>query len=231
MPASDRNGAVAPVALSTSTTGPRRERIASARAPATASTHVFLEPFALAWFPFAHAGTPVAALGFDATTRSSGGGTAGGSSSSSHARLTRPPRKETAMQISRNGAETRRGESDRFTGAVYLDAVAEPSSGSRIGAASVHFAPGARTAWHTHPRGQTLWVIEGVGLCGRRGGSVEVIRAGDRVVFEPGEEHWHGATPTRFMTHLALQEADDEGSVVAWGAHVTDEEYGAAPGA
>jgi quercetin dioxygenase-like cupin family protein len=98
-----------------------------------------------------------------------------------------------------------------------------------ISASSVHFTPGARTAWHTHPHGQTIWVTEGVGLCQRRGGPIEVIRPGDRVFFEPGEDHWHGAAPTRFMTHLAMQEVNDQGSAVTWGQHVTDEEYGAAP--
>jgi quercetin dioxygenase-like cupin family protein len=93
----------------------------------------------------------------------------------------------------------------------------------------VHFSPGARTAWHTHPNGQTIWVTEGVGPCQRRGGPVEVIRPGDRVFFEPGEDHWHGAASTRFMTHVAMQQADDEGSVVNWGGHVTDDEYAAAP--
>jgi quercetin dioxygenase-like cupin family protein len=94
---------------------------------------------------------------------------------------------------------------------------------------SVHFTPGARTAWHHHPMGQTLYVLEGVGLAQRSGGPIEVIRAGDRVVFEPGEEHWHGAAPTRFMTHLAMSDVDDDGNSAIWGAHVTDEEYGAAP--
>ena len=93
----------------------------------------------------------------------------------------------------------------------------------------MHFTPGARTAWHTHPHGQTIWVTEGVGLVQRRGGPVEVINAGDRVFFEPGEEHWHGAAPNRFMTHLALHEADDRGNVATWGDHVTDVEYGAGP--
>ena len=91
----------------------------------------------------------------------------------------------------------------------------------------MHFTPGARTTWHTHPHGQTIWVTEGVGLCQRRGGQIEVIRAGDRVVFEAGEDHWHGATPTRFMTHIAMQQADDAGNFVTWGDHVTDEEYSA----
>ncbi len=133
------------------------------------------------------------------------------------------------MQITRNSIETAAGPREWFTGAVYVDAVAAPSNGSRISASSVHFTPGARTAWHTHPHGQTIWVTEGVGLCQRRGGSVEVIHSGDRVFFEPGEDHWHGAAPTRFMTHLAMQQADDHGSVVTWGDHVNDEEYAAAP--
>jgi quercetin dioxygenase-like cupin family protein len=133
------------------------------------------------------------------------------------------------MQITRSSIDTAAGPSDWFTGAVYIDAIAAPSNGSRISASSVHFTPGARTAWHTHPHGQTIWVTEGVGLCQRRGGPIEVIRPGDRVFFEPSEDHWHGAAPTRFMTHLAMQQTDDEGSVVTWGDHVTDEEYGAAP--
>jgi quercetin dioxygenase-like cupin family protein len=132
------------------------------------------------------------------------------------------------MQITRNTSETGRGSSDWFTGDVYIDTIAAPSNESRIGSASVHFTPGARTTWHTHPHGQTIWVTEGIGLCQRRGGPLEVIRAGDRVFFEPGEDHWHGAAPTRFMTHIAMQQADDEGKVVTWGDHVTDEEYAAA---
>jgi quercetin dioxygenase-like cupin family protein len=133
------------------------------------------------------------------------------------------------MRITRNGIETASGPSEWFTGAVYIDAVASPSDASRLTASSVHFTPGARTAWHTHPNGQTIYVTEGVGLAQRRGGPIEVIRPGDRVFFGPGEEHWHGAGRTRFMTHLAMLEVDDEGRSATWGAHVTDEEYGAAP--
>ena len=133
------------------------------------------------------------------------------------------------MQITRNTADTSPGPGDWFTGSVHIDAVAAPSEGSRIAAASVHFTPGARTAWHTHPHGQTIWVTEGVGLCQREGGQIEVIRPGDRVFFEPDENHWHGAAPTRFMTHIAMQQADDKGNVVTWGDHVTDEQYGHAP--
>jgi quercetin dioxygenase-like cupin family protein len=133
------------------------------------------------------------------------------------------------MQITRNQGETRPGPTEWFRGTVFIDAVAAPSEGSRLSASSVHFTPGAHTAWHTHPNGQTIWVTEGVGLCQRRGGPVEVIRPGDRVFFEPGEDHWHGATPNRFMTHLAMHEVDDEGNAVTWGDHLTDEEYDASP--
>ena len=132
------------------------------------------------------------------------------------------------MEITRNTGNTVAGPSDWFTGTVYIDTVASPSDGSRLSASSVHFTPGARTAWHTHPNGQTIWVTEGMGLAQRRGGPVEVIRPGDRVFFETGEDHWHGATSNRFMTHLALLDVDDEGSVAAWGDHVTDAEYHAA---
>jgi quercetin dioxygenase-like cupin family protein len=134
------------------------------------------------------------------------------------------------MNITRNGIETTRGPGEWFTGSVFVDTVAAPSDGSRVSASSVHFTPGARTAWHTHPNGQTIWVTEGMGLCQRRGGSIEAIRPGDRVFFEPREEHWHGAAPTRFMTHVAMLEVDAAGSPATWGEHVTDEEYAAPPG-
>jgi quercetin dioxygenase-like cupin family protein len=134
------------------------------------------------------------------------------------------------MQITRNTGETRPGPSEWFTGEVYLDTVAAPSEESRLSASSVHFTPGARTAWHTHPNGQTIWVTEGVGLCQRRGGPVEAIRPGDRVFFEPGEEHWHGAAPDRFMSHIAMLEVGDDRSPATWGEHVTDEEYEAERG-
>ena len=131
------------------------------------------------------------------------------------------------MQITKNSIETMAGPSEWFTGAVYIDTVTTPSGQARVQASSVHFSPGARTAWHTHPNGQTIYVTEGIGLAQRRGGSIEVIRPGDRVFFEPGEDHWHGAAPDRFMTHLAIQEVDESGSPVTWGDHVTDEEYNA----
>jgi quercetin dioxygenase-like cupin family protein len=133
------------------------------------------------------------------------------------------------MQLTRNTTQTMIGPGEWFTGAVYVDAVATPSGASRLSASSVHFTPGARTAWHTHPNGQTVYIIEGVGLAQRRGGPIEVIRPGDRVYFEPGEHHWHGAASTRFMTHIAMLEVDQDGNAANWGAHVTDAEYGAAP--
>jgi quercetin dioxygenase-like cupin family protein len=133
------------------------------------------------------------------------------------------------MQLTKHSIETTAGPSDWFTGAVYLDPVATPTGPSRLQAVSVHFTPGARTAWHRHANGQTIYVTEGVGLAQGRGGPIEVIRPGDRVYFEPGEDHWHGAAPNRFMTHLAMLEVDDEGKPATWGEHVSDEEYNAAP--
>ncbi|MEA2461717.1 MAG: hypothetical protein QOH90_1894, partial [Actinomycetota bacterium] len=134
------------------------------------------------------------------------------------------------MQITRNGTlETAVGPGDWFTGTVHIDPIATPSEQSRVGAAAVRFTPGARTAWHTHPFGQTLYVTEGVGLCQRRGEPVEVIRAGDRVFFSPNEDHWHGATAKHFMTHVAIQLADESGNPVAWGEPVSDDEYASAP--
>jgi quercetin dioxygenase-like cupin family protein len=130
------------------------------------------------------------------------------------------------MQITRSSIDTQKGPSDWFTGDVYIDVLAVPADTSTFAAAHVHFTPGARTAWHTHPHGQTIFVTEGVGLCQREGGEIEVIRPGDRVFFEPGENHWHGAAPNRFMAHVAMQQNDETGSPVTWGRHVSDEEYG-----
>lgn len=135
------------------------------------------------------------------------------------------------MQITRNTTSTNIGPADRFTGTVFVDPIATPAGSSQLTASNVHFTPGARTAWHTHPNGQTIWVLEGEGRCQRRGGPVEVIRPGDRVFFEPGEEHWHGAAPDRFMTHLAMLQTDASGRTVTWGTHVTNEEYGQQPNA
>jgi quercetin dioxygenase-like cupin family protein len=122
------------------------------------------------------------------------------------------------MKITRNSIATGKGPSGWFTGDVYIDAVAEPSESYRLAAANVHFTPGARTAWHTHPLGQTIFVTEGVGRCQREGGPVEEIRGGDRVFFEPGENHWHGAAPDRFMVHVAMHQVDEQGSSVTWGS-------------
>jgi quercetin dioxygenase-like cupin family protein len=133
------------------------------------------------------------------------------------------------MQITRSSLDTNAGPSDWFTGSVYIDTVAAPAADSSIAAAYVHFTPGARTAWHTHPHGQTIWVTEGVGLCQREGEAIEVIRPGDRVFFEPGENHWHGAAPRRFMAHVAMHQADADGNTVQWGRHVSDDEYAQAP--
>jgi quercetin dioxygenase-like cupin family protein len=133
------------------------------------------------------------------------------------------------MSSPRQSSETRPGPSEWFTGAVYIDTVAVPAGTSRLSASSVHFTPGARTAWHTHPNGQTIYVLEGVGLIQRRGGPIELIRPGDRVFFEPGQHHWHGASPNRFMTHLAMLDVDEDGNSATWGDHVTDEEYDAGP--
>lgn len=134
------------------------------------------------------------------------------------------------MQITRNSLDTATGPADWFTGTVYLDTIATASEPSRLTASAVRFSPGARTAWHTHPYGQTIYVTEGIGRCQRRGGPIEAIRPGDRVHFDRGEEHWHGAAPSRFMTHIAMQEVDDQGNAATWGEHVTDEEYAQQPG-
>jgi quercetin dioxygenase-like cupin family protein len=111
------------------------------------------------------------------------------------------------------------------TGTAYMEPVAEPPAPSRLSAAAMRFAPGARTVWHTHPLGQTILVTTGVGLCQRRGGPVETVRAGETIRFAPGEDHWHGAAPDRFASYIDIQEADESGSPVIWGHHVTDDEY------
>ena len=137
--------------------------------------------------------------------------------------------KEKRWRSTRNGPDTAPGPAEWFTGTVYMDVVAVPSGPYRVNATSVRFTPGARTAWHTHPNGQTIFVTEGVGLVQGRGAPAEVVRPGDRVFFGPGEEHWHGAAPTRFMSHISMVEAEPDGTSATWGAHVTDEEYRAAP--
>ena len=133
------------------------------------------------------------------------------------------------MEITRTRPQSMRGPEEWFTGEVWLDPIAGTAPPSRVAALSVHFTPGARTAWHRHPFGQILHVVEGEGRAQRRGGPVEAIRAGETVRFEPDEDHWHGAAPDRFMTHLAIQEADDEGVPAYWGEQVADEDYLAEP--
>jgi quercetin dioxygenase-like cupin family protein len=129
------------------------------------------------------------------------------------------------MKITTSSGQTRQGPSDCFTGTVFVDSVRNPDEQSAIGCAHVRFAPGARTAWHWHPKGQTLYVTDGIGYVSYRGGKITEIRPGDVVYIEPGEEHWHGATPDRFMAHIAMQEADEQGQVVTWLEHVTEEQY------
>jgi quercetin dioxygenase-like cupin family protein len=129
------------------------------------------------------------------------------------------------MEIKRNGSQpSTKGPAEYFTGAVRLDAPFRGGEPARVGGAVVTFEPGARTAWHTHPLGQTLIVTAGVGRAQREGGPVEEIRSGDIVWFPPGEKHWHGAARTTAMTHIAIQEAL-EGKVVDWLEKVSDEQY------
>jgi quercetin dioxygenase-like cupin family protein len=131
------------------------------------------------------------------------------------------------MNITRNGSNASgKGPADWFTGTVRIDPLFSANDARRAAAGAVTFEPGARTAWHTHPLGQTLIVTAGLGLVQREGGPIEEIRPGDVVWFEPGEKHWHGASPTTAMTHVAIQE-HTEGKVVDWFEHVTDEQYGA----
>ena len=117
------------------------------------------------------------------------------------------------------------GSSDWFTGTVRIDPLFEAPEPARVRGASVTFEPGARTAWHTHPLGQTLIVTSGLGWAQRWGGQLEEIRPGDVVWFEPGEKHWHGASPTSAMTHIAIQEALN-GKAVEWMEKVADQQYG-----
>jgi quercetin dioxygenase-like cupin family protein len=129
------------------------------------------------------------------------------------------------MDIKRSGSQpSRRPPAEYFTGAVRLDPLFAAPEPARVSGASVTFEPGARTAWHTHPLGQTLIVTFGCGWVQREGGPIEEIRPGDVVWFPPGEKHWHGATPTTALTHIAIQEALD-GKPVDWLEKVTDEQY------
>jgi len=129
------------------------------------------------------------------------------------------------MDIKRSGSQpSGKGSAYWFTGTVRVDPLFSPPEPARVAGALVTFEPGARTAWHTHPLGQTLLVMSGLGLAQREGGPVEEIRPGDIVWFPPGEKHWHGASATAAMSHFAIQEKLD-GKVVDWMEKVTDEQY------
>jgi quercetin dioxygenase-like cupin family protein len=128
------------------------------------------------------------------------------------------------MEIKRSGSQpSGKGPADYFTGTVRIDPLFNPAPARAFGA-SVTFEPGARTAWHTHPLGQTLIVMAGCGRAQRRGGPIEEIRPGDVVWIPPGEKHWHGAAPTTAMTHIAIQEQLDD-KAVDWMEQVSDEQY------
>jgi quercetin dioxygenase-like cupin family protein len=133
--------------------------------------------------------------------------------------------KPTTMKIQRIGSQpSAKGPSDWFTGTVRIDPLFQASAPARVAGAAVTFEPGARTAWHTHPLGQTLVVTSGCGRAQREGGPVEEIHPGDVVWFPPGEKHWHGAAPKTAMTHIAVQEALD-GKAVEWMEQVTEQQY------
>ena len=132
---------------------------------------------------------------------------------------------EVIMEITRIGSRaSTRGATGWFTGTVRIDPLMTAPEPARVAGASVTFEPGARTAWHTHPLGQTLIVVAGLGRAQRWGGTIEEIRPGDVVWFAPGEKHWHGASPATAMTHIAIQERLD-GKAVDWMEHVTDDQY------
>ena len=132
------------------------------------------------------------------------------------------------MEIKRVGSQpSGKGPSEWFTGTVRVDPLFSAPAPARVAGASVTFEPGARTAWHTHPLGQTLYVVSGVGRAQSFGGPLREIRAGDVIWFPPGEKHWHGAAPTTAMVHIAMQEALD-GKHIDWLEPVTQEQYTAA---
>jgi quercetin dioxygenase-like cupin family protein len=120
---------------------------------------------------------------------------------------------------------TAKAPAERFNGDVYLNMIEAPAEPARLATALVRFTPGARTNWHSHANGQTLYITDGIGLVGTRDGNTQEIRPGDVVFIDPDEEHWHGATPDRFMSHVALNEADEQGQVVTWLEPVADEDY------
>jgi len=134
------------------------------------------------------------------------------------------------MEIRPSGsAASRRAPADYFTGAVWQDPIVETPSPGNVRASLVHFEPGARTAWHTHPAGQTLYILSGLGRVQSAGGPVREVRAGDVISFSPGEKHWHGAGPATTMSHMAITEISD-GKYVAWMEKVANEQYNALPG-
>src|SRR3954447_3761533 len=131
---------------------------------------------------------------------------------------------EFTMDIKRAGSQpSNKGPADWFTGTVRIDPLFQAGAPARAAGAAVTFEPGARTAWHTHPLGQTLIVTAGCGRAQRQGGPIEEIHPGDVVLFSPGEKHWHGASPSTAMTHIAIQETLD-GKAVEWMEHVTEEQ-------
>lgn len=139
--------------------------------------------------------------------------------------ISKPAHRNVAMDIKRSGSQpSRKGPAEYFTGAVRIDPLFSSPEPARAGGGSVTFEPGARSAWHTHPFGQTLIITAGVGWVQQEGGPIEEVRAGDVVWFPPGLKHWHGATPTTGMTHIAVQESLN-GKNVDWLEKVTDEQY------
>jgi quercetin dioxygenase-like cupin family protein len=135
------------------------------------------------------------------------------------------PIRRSPLDIKQSGSRpSETGPAAYFTGRVRIDPVISAPEPARLRAALVTFEPGARTAWHTHPLGQTLHIVSGAGLAQTDGGTIKELRPGDTVWFAPGERHWHGAAPDCAMTHMALQEAQD-GSAVDWAEHVTDAQY------
>jgi quercetin dioxygenase-like cupin family protein len=134
------------------------------------------------------------------------------------------------MNITRaNATPTKRGPPDYFKGTVWLDEVTSAPYASDVRVVVATFEPGGRTAWHTHPHGQLLQIISGVGRVQKAGGEVEEVLPGDVIWFEPGERHWHGAAPNRGMAHLAVQRADQAGQTATWQEHVADADYASSP--
>ena len=130
------------------------------------------------------------------------------------------------MNITRaNAAATKRGPAEYFTGTVWLDEVTTAPYASDVRVVRVTFEPGARTAWHTHPHGQMLQILSGIGRVQKTGGEVVEVRPGDVIWFDSGERHWHGAAPDRVMVHLAVQRANDAGRTALWQEHVADADY------